>query len=64
MPIHVVIKNSQTVVARAKTLPEAKTIVDGLLADSPSASYEIGKLSKRIYNETVPPTHTPIEEEL
>ena len=58
----VVIKNGKYIVARVDSKGEAEDAALELLAESPSATFESGKLDKRVYTTTTPGETTVIEE--
>ena len=58
----IVVKNGRSVVARADSKAEAEQIATALRDASPMASFEFGKLNKRLFGTKVSHTITPSEE--
>ena len=58
----VVIKNGNRIVERADSKQEAEARAEALLVENPSASYEFGKLDKRIFNNRTESVYVPGEE--
>ena len=58
----VVIKNSKYIVAREDSKQEAEATALALLATSPRATFESGKLDKKVYTATTPGETTVVEE--
>ena len=60
----VVIKNNSKVVSRVEDKGEAEALCTALSLESPTATFEFGKLDKKYYTTYNAPSYTPVEEDL